>query len=376
MEEVECTDSFDCVNGSVIKQCYENNAFSEETFFCDCSNWFGWIGENCDKPGPTIYYIRITTVFFLAWTLFNIVTLSKTLFLLARHSFRKISIKDLNPIFYVVLFDTLASFGLLIGRLIESPSYFDSTQYEVNEIDFGSTQVIQVDRKFTFASNFAIGFSSLFLLFSSAIIILSWLEVFNKMNNIIKLDGFIYEKVIKKTIISMVIIITVVFIIFSSLNILGVVILIYSVSAVLLIIAYVVGYCRFRNRMISLLNGSLGSKEKKALCLVRNSCKLKVFCFSALLLFSIAFFFGFSNSVEILKVGGFNYVLLFLDATNVSALISITHTSYYTYSINEKLMKNAGSADKTSWFPFIYSCKTLIKSKKSLVTSDLDNNNI
>ena len=68
------------------------------------------------------------------------------------------------------------------------------------------------------------------------IIVLSWLDVFNKMNEIIKLDDFIYEKIIQRSILTTVFITAFVFVILSALQIIGVVILLYSIAAMILII--------------------------------------------------------------------------------------------------------------------------------------------
>ena len=41
-----CNVTSDCTlaNG-IVRDCYEQNNFREEAFFCDCSNLYGWTGE-------------------------------------------------------------------------------------------------------------------------------------------------------------------------------------------------------------------------------------------------------------------------------------------------------------------------------------------
>lgn len=51
----ECLTASDCnttdpVTGDDIpKTCYKEVLWSDDTFFCDCSAWFGYTGEFCDQ---------------------------------------------------------------------------------------------------------------------------------------------------------------------------------------------------------------------------------------------------------------------------------------------------------------------------------------
>lgn len=45
----ECVVSSDCVKNNIVKECFIKVIFSDKEYFCDCSNWYGWIGKRCDE---------------------------------------------------------------------------------------------------------------------------------------------------------------------------------------------------------------------------------------------------------------------------------------------------------------------------------------
>lgn len=78
----ECDDAFDCTTESgVFKFCFEEASFSDEVFFCDCSVFFGWSGENCDIPSPSQTVYKITTSFIIIWSFILIVLSTRTFIL-------------------------------------------------------------------------------------------------------------------------------------------------------------------------------------------------------------------------------------------------------------------------------------------------------
>lgn len=98
-----CKDSSECAFGDVLQECYEFNDFRPgEEFFCDCSSWLGWGGENCTTPTATIYYLRISSIILTFPVLFIICVSFKTLVLAYKHKLKKnISLRNMNPIFWV-----------------------------------------------------------------------------------------------------------------------------------------------------------------------------------------------------------------------------------------------------------------------------------
>ena len=44
-----------------VRECYVKNYFRNETFFCDCANYYGWTGDNCDDPTAFVHWERFVS---------------------------------------------------------------------------------------------------------------------------------------------------------------------------------------------------------------------------------------------------------------------------------------------------------------------------
>lgn len=97
---IECDDSSQCDDDGIVRFCYEEASFSNETFFCDCSNWYGWTGKNCNEESTQLTYFRFSTIFF-SILFFGVVMLcSRTIVLLFMFmKNNKVTRKKLTPIF-------------------------------------------------------------------------------------------------------------------------------------------------------------------------------------------------------------------------------------------------------------------------------------
>lgn len=58
----------DCVTEGVLKNCFVDVSFTRRTNFCDCSNFLGWVGENCNEVSTQLWFARISTITFGIWT--------------------------------------------------------------------------------------------------------------------------------------------------------------------------------------------------------------------------------------------------------------------------------------------------------------------
>lgn len=146
-----CTDAKNCSSSGVFRECYKENNFRDDIFFCECSNWHGWVGENCNTPSATTYFFGFSFFFFLSWTLFNIFTLSNVLYIFVNGN--KVRGRDTNPAFFVALLAFIGSLCLLIRFMIRSQAFYDPTFFEIAEGDsliFSGSNTLQ--RKF-FASD-------------------------------------------------------------------------------------------------------------------------------------------------------------------------------------------------------------------------------
>lgn len=357
----QCEESSDCVaNSTITKQCYEENNFRSDILFCDCSSWYGWSGENCDVATSTIYFSRFSFFVLASWSLFNILTLSKTLYLFFKYSFDVKKVLSSNYILYVIIFDLLSSCSIFLLKVLEAPATFDSTRFAVSE----DPDIISrgADIEIRNVSDLTTGLLILGVLlhvFASTVIILSWLQVFNSMSKIINPgDELISEKTIQRIIISIITAFTVTFVLMSSIRAArnGVFFLVPT-ACVLLAISYLVGYFRFRHKMNFFLSGNLGTGEKKALEVVKRSCQVKVVCLISLLVAVSIGNSGLEAHLKVLKIGSFNYFLFFIDIAFAFGTFSITHTSYYVYKINKRLI-NRKTNFEDSWvpLPFTSSC--------------------
>lgn len=67
--EISCNNTRECNIDGVIKFCYQKVDFRPESNFCDCENWYGWTGTNCDEVSIQLLYYRFALVMFLIWSL-------------------------------------------------------------------------------------------------------------------------------------------------------------------------------------------------------------------------------------------------------------------------------------------------------------------
>ena len=78
-----CHKAADCTivdgNGNeILKLCYKNVPWSDEPVFCDCSSWYGYVGEYCDQSSVQLIYFKLSlsvtiiwSLVFLPWTLYE-----------------------------------------------------------------------------------------------------------------------------------------------------------------------------------------------------------------------------------------------------------------------------------------------------------------
>lgn len=369
--EQNCEVSFDCLaNSTVAKQCYEENDFREETFFCDCSSWYGWTGENCDIPTSTVYYSRLVICFFTVWGLFNIITLFKSLYLYLKYVYDVKTPRNFNSIFYVLLFESVASFLLLLVRLLQLPSFFDSTLFVVSSDSEENILGPDVQIKsYSGGTGLFLFLGIIFHGFASTVIVLSWLRVFNTISRMIEPDyELVSEKIMQRLIIGSLLAFYIIFIILLSVEDLRIGSFFLSpIGAIFLIAFNVTGYVKFRNKMNSFLEGNLGYSEKRALMIVKRSCQINVVCLTAVFAnFSIAVV-GLDVHDRVLKIGSFNYFLIFIDIAFLFGMISISYTSFYVHNVNRNLLKKKGIRGVT-WIPFASLCLYSVDEAKTQET--------
>ena len=78
-----CNTTNDCLQAdpNTVKHCYRTPLFSKNQFFCGCSSYFGWIGENCNEVSTFLLYQRIVFGIFIFWCSAVLILLLRTIFL-------------------------------------------------------------------------------------------------------------------------------------------------------------------------------------------------------------------------------------------------------------------------------------------------------
>lgn len=358
-----CIDAINCSSSGVLQECYEENNFEDDMFFCDCSNWFGWVGENCDVPTATVYYFGVSYFFFLLWTFFNIATLGRVLLLFIQT--KNVKGRDTNPVFFVALLAFLGSVCLLSRFFIRSKGIFDSTYFEVldsSSLIFSSTSVqrrfVSVDTLF-FAGGWVIqGLACLQM-------IVSWLDIFQQIDQVFPLHRTISDRSLKIIISSIMIFVCFVFLVFTALNAVVEIMIGYALLSIILAVSFLVGYWRFKNGLNELVQGNLGTQEKIAINLVRTAFRVNGISFSVIAICTLIYYYGITNYLRILKIGGFNYFFVVLDIALFFGYSTATYASYYSFTVALRIIKT--SSDMT-WCPLFNSHCQKHKIRKTLST--------
>lgn len=97
----ECTEE---TQGSfnIVKQCYQEPLWSKDSFFCECSSWFGFTGKACNLPTPFLWYRRVAEPVLLSWAvvlvLMFLVSIIRFLRRLFKNNKRKVAWQKLKDV--------------------------------------------------------------------------------------------------------------------------------------------------------------------------------------------------------------------------------------------------------------------------------------
>ena len=95
-----CDTIEDCA-GDTAKFCYKNVPWNPDPSVCDCHNYYGFVGENCDQVTVQVVYLRTILVLQLLWAALLSCLLSVELVRYLKHCRKSISkLADLDPVFY------------------------------------------------------------------------------------------------------------------------------------------------------------------------------------------------------------------------------------------------------------------------------------
>lgn len=331
--ERECEDSFDCLdNATAVRFCYENAVFSDETFFCDCSNWFGWKGLNCDETTPVLYLNRISSFLIVIWCVLLVIATGRTLFY---NFLLESNPTGVDPVQFTGVFILFASVTLAISQIITLNALFNPDAFEV--VDY-TTAIVEygadVTRKGDIFSAISLSFSSMFFIYSCLTVMLSWNRVISKTARFTSQAW--QQKVKNGTSILKILglITTAILVILCALELYLALIFYTFILSILLAVGYltigrlfvktVLGVDTPKNEYVKLiLKLVLQSYRIYSIILVLNSISLLLFAVTLI------------NYAENQVIGGFNYSLFFRELSTVLVLILLTHISWYVNSVTE-----------------------------------------
>lgn len=76
----ECASTVDCVTQNAAKECYTDVFFTDDSSFCGCSNFYGWVGEDCDQASSQLIYARMSSSLLCLWAVLVFVLTMQKLF--------------------------------------------------------------------------------------------------------------------------------------------------------------------------------------------------------------------------------------------------------------------------------------------------------
>lgn len=334
-DERECNTSFDCDNDGIARLCYESSNFREETSFCDCTNFYGWTGSNCDMAGSNIIYSRISLLLYILFNPYVIYYTFTVLYLFLRAHLSSENRKAINPVFYVLIFDLLAGILFFIQVLLRVRPLVDSTAFETyvqeSYIIEGFIEVGGVNAR---GATLVLSLSFMFLTLCGVVIIMSWLDVILNITKIFPQDEFWSEKKLRRFVIVFVFISLFIFLTLSIARLQVEVNAALATQVFILAFANVIGYFCFITKLTRL-------KKKyniiDSLSLIKSSFRTNMICLT-LMFVTAALYAIFSFEYEKnFEIGKINPLFVVADIGGLSGLFMIWSISKYSNKVRLKL---------------------------------------
>lgn len=330
--EKECGTSSDCVgifNDSAIRYCFEESRFSDKEFFCDCSPWYGWKGDLCNEESFQLYWFRFIVILMIFLGTLAIIFLCFVAFKQIR--FAIISKTSLSIKFYTCLSFLLASICFIINPSVQLPSLFDPDRFVI--VDYKVPEFEDVTVNGGKEVSYIIFLGPTALLFGILCIVLTWFnilkrtaawfpEVFGKKERVLERS--------LKILVLVYVILNVFIFVFDAL----------LVGITLLVVLTILTAILFRYSTVAFLSkidkNLVDSKNNVVVKRIKEAYKV---VFTSLIL-GVGFNFVFSLlspfQYYLLKVGGFNFIVLFRDLTVFTGIsLCLYMAKYLNTLINE-----------------------------------------
>lgn len=344
-----CETSQDCIelfNDTVLRLCYLEASFSSEENFCFCSNWYGWVGNNCNEESIGLWYYRIALIFTTLISSCLLTLFMRYLFkyfhLLKKE--RKHSLQDstsISVLYTVGVLYSLSTLSILLYSILELPSAFNSKKFIVqkfNELD-GS----EVDQIISFYGNYTtilLIISVIFMLFGSLTIILSWIDVLKQISKYfptyfttLQQKGISFLKIF-------LVLSTIVSILLLTFGNGGILSLFVSILLFIVLIIYSWLTFSFLRVLKKIMKNNNQTKLKSTIKLVSRTYILLAICmvvgFCLLLTVSILL----PTYPETLVPGEFNYILFLVHLSFWTELIKSSVALWYITKVTQKRIKS------------------------------------
>lgn len=345
----ECEDDSDCIDQltGVLKECYEEASFSDETFFCECSPWYGFVGEECNElTGQNIFY-TIIMIFMGLWCLFIAVAIIRTILY---HFLYGVRMKGVDPVVFTAGY-ILISVGFVFANSMINisaalgPGNFEIISYDKDLITDGEEFVTAKGGKF----------SAYALIIGAGCVALASLQIFVSWQAIaVKASSFSSERtqlVAANTLIAIkgfVVLYTFLLVITTATDQIS----LASFIVVMFALSLAVGYpCAFLVLQKTFENLQVDGNEyvKTMISLIRYCCKVNAISLLLSGLSLTIFFVFYANYQLYLTPGSFNYIVLFRDFGSFSGLLQLTVMSWYINSVANRAKMKTSSLLWNRW---------------------------
>lgn len=329
----QCIDSFDCTTSSGVKKfCFEEASFSDEVFFCDCSIFFGWSGEECDQPSSvqTVYKTLSSIIIFWSFLLIILSTRTFILNICLQYNPKQ----GIDPIVYTGVFVVLSSVCICTAASLYLPSYFLSDFFVIQTYGNIPEEEIVVEARTGYIAHVFTVFAAAFQSFSALFMILSLDKTISKIS---RFDPILQNKKrkLKNNIFFLICcILVVVMIILSATN--------YVVTGTVVIVIFTFvtsGYFLYSAVKFVKAMKTLSATENEIVRvttqLVTRTCLQISFALILACLLGVAYFVADLGKEERLAPGDFNYALVLKNSVELIGLYLLTVTAWYVNSVTE-----------------------------------------
>lgn len=347
----QCTKASDCTVGLVKKVCYLNvpwaNQFVNASFlneknvsFCECSNFYGFTGEQCDQPSSTTRLHKAFNLIFIIWSSFFLVWL--TSILMSYIYWKKPSFRDLLTLkidlgFFIALSSFLAFLFQIIHSSLNLVSLQDPSTYQIITLRLVRGEVEDVySHGGTFTVS-ALYLSGSFILLSTLQVAFTWLQILESVS----MFGSARDKIWNRRL-------ALFFKTYMILYLLSVIILrplgfdgYFSVLIPTTFISYFFLVLLWRTRFLKLFNkvsGKLKDSMKQGLTLVKNTSMVHLLMFGGLFTLKPFMFTALFRMHNLIPVGTFNYAAFLQLLTLVLNLAIVSSNTIFAAFLIKKIV--------------------------------------